>query len=288
MGMGEFNSDDHYIYYWGQNYHRRNGVAHIINKIFQNAVIGCKLKNYRKWQTTPALLPGKSCGQRSLIGYSPWGRKESDTTKLLASYLKTTKEKKRKICLFPRQTKLTAIQVCDITTDTKETEVDQCYEDLEDLLRTKTKKRHRINLRRLKCNSRKSGDDWSNRQVWFWSTKRSRAKAKRVLSREHISHSKHPFPKIPEMTLHTDITKWSMFKSDWLCFLHSLGKTLLAFALLHFVLQGQTCLLLQVTLDFLLLHSSPIWWKSEVTQSCPTLCDPMGYSLPCSSVHGIF
>jgi len=38
---------------------------------------------------------------------------------------------------------------------------------------------------------------------------------------------------------------------------HSLGKTLLAFVLLHFVLQGQICLLLQVSLDFLLLHSSP-------------------------------
>ena len=44
---------------------------------------------------------------------------------------------------------------------------------------------------------------------------------------------------------------------------HSLGKTLLAFALLHFVFQGQTCLLLQVFLDFLLLHSSPLWWKGS-------------------------
>ena len=34
----------------------------------------------RKWQSTPALLPGKSHGQKSLIGYSPWGRKESDMT----------------------------------------------------------------------------------------------------------------------------------------------------------------------------------------------------------------
>ena len=34
----------------------------------------------RKWQSTPALLPGKSHGRRSLIGYSPWGCKESDTT----------------------------------------------------------------------------------------------------------------------------------------------------------------------------------------------------------------
>ena len=39
----------------------------------------------RKWQSTPALLPGKSHGQRSLIGYSPWGRKESDMTELLAT-----------------------------------------------------------------------------------------------------------------------------------------------------------------------------------------------------------
>ena len=42
---------------------------------------------------------------------------------------------------------------------------------------------------------------------------------------------------------------------------HSLGKTLLAFALLHFVFQGQTCLLLHVSLDCPLLHSSPLWWK---------------------------
>ena len=37
----------------------------------------------RKWQSTPALLPGKSHGWRSLIGYSPWGHKESDTTEWL-------------------------------------------------------------------------------------------------------------------------------------------------------------------------------------------------------------
>ena len=37
----------------------------------------------RKWQSTPGLLPGKSHGQRSLVDYSPWGRKESDTTERL-------------------------------------------------------------------------------------------------------------------------------------------------------------------------------------------------------------
>ena len=44
-GMDEFNSDDHYIYYCGQESHRRNGVAFIIKKRFQNAVLGCNLKN---------------------------------------------------------------------------------------------------------------------------------------------------------------------------------------------------------------------------------------------------
>ena len=46
-GMGEFNSDDHYIYYCGQEYLRRNGVAIIVNKRVRNVVLGCNLKNDR-------------------------------------------------------------------------------------------------------------------------------------------------------------------------------------------------------------------------------------------------
>ena len=46
-GMGEFNSDDHYIYYCGQESLRRNGVAIIVNKRVRNAVLGCKLENDR-------------------------------------------------------------------------------------------------------------------------------------------------------------------------------------------------------------------------------------------------
>ena len=46
-GVGEFNSDDHYIYYCGQKSLRRNGVALIVNKRLQNAVLGCNLKNSR-------------------------------------------------------------------------------------------------------------------------------------------------------------------------------------------------------------------------------------------------
>jgi len=44
-GMGEFNSDDHYIYYYGQKSLRRNGVAIIVNKRVRNAVLGCNIKN---------------------------------------------------------------------------------------------------------------------------------------------------------------------------------------------------------------------------------------------------
>ena len=46
-GMGEFNSDDHYIYYCGQESLRRNRVSIIVNKRVQNAVLGCNLKNDR-------------------------------------------------------------------------------------------------------------------------------------------------------------------------------------------------------------------------------------------------
>ena len=45
--MGEFNSDDHYIYYYGQESLRRNGVAIMVNKRVRNAVLGCNLKNDR-------------------------------------------------------------------------------------------------------------------------------------------------------------------------------------------------------------------------------------------------
>ena len=46
-GMGEFNSDEHYIYYCGQESLRRNGVPIIVNKRVQKAVLGCNLKNDR-------------------------------------------------------------------------------------------------------------------------------------------------------------------------------------------------------------------------------------------------
>ena len=47
IGMGEFNSDDHYIYNCGQEFLRRNRVAIMVNKRLQNAVLGCSLKDVR-------------------------------------------------------------------------------------------------------------------------------------------------------------------------------------------------------------------------------------------------
>jgi len=82
--------------------------------------------------------------------------------------------------------------------------------------RTNTQKRCPFHHRGLECKSRKSRDTWSNRQVWPWSTKWSRAKANRVLPKECTGHRKHPLPTTQEKILHMYITRWSISKSDWL------------------------------------------------------------------------
>ena len=87
-GMGEFNSDDHYIYYCGQESLRRNGVAIMVNKRVWNAVHGCNLKNDR------------------MISVQFQGKPFS----------------------------ITVIQVYAPTSNTEEAEVEQFYEELQDLL----------------------------------------------------------------------------------------------------------------------------------------------------------
>ena len=122
-GIGEFNSDDHYIYYYGQESLRRNGVAIIVNKKVQNAVLGCNLKNDR------------------MIS----------------------------VCFQGKQFNIIVIQVYALTNNAEETEVEQFYEDLQDLL-DNTPKRCPFHYRGLQCKSRKSRVTWSNRQIWPWST----------------------------------------------------------------------------------------------------------------------
>ena len=81
--------------------------------------------------------------------------------------------------------------------------------------RTNTPKICHFHYRGLECKSRKSRNTWSNRQIWPWSTGRNRAKANRVLPRECTGHSKPSLPQ-HETTLHINITRWSILKSDWL------------------------------------------------------------------------
>ena len=64
-----------------------------------------------------------------------------------------------------------------------------------------------LHYRGLECKSRKSRNTWSNRQIWPWSTEWSRAKANRVLPREHTGHSKQRLPTTQEKMLHMDVTR---------------------------------------------------------------------------------
>ena len=82
--------------------------------------------------------------------------------------------------------------------------------------RTNTPQKCPFHYRGLEYKSRKPINTWRNRQIWPWSTNRNRAKANRVLPREHTGHSKHLFPVKQENTLHMDIIRWSIPKSDWL------------------------------------------------------------------------
>ena len=67
-GMGEFNSDDHYIYYCGQESLKRNGVALIVNRRVQNAVLRCNLKNDRM---ISVCFQGKSSNMTVIQAYVP-------------------------------------------------------------------------------------------------------------------------------------------------------------------------------------------------------------------------
>ena len=107
-----------------------------------------------------------------------------------------------------------AMQVYAPASNAEETEVEQFYEDLQDLPKLTPQKRCPFHYRRLECKGRKSRNTWSKRQIWPWGTKWSRTKANRVLPRDHSGHSKCPLPSTQEKTLHMDITRWSTPKSD--------------------------------------------------------------------------
>ena len=99
---------------------------------------------------------------------------------------------------------ITVIQVCAPTSNAEEGEVERFYEDLQDLLEITPPKdvlfiigdwNAKVGSQEINC---------SNRQLWPWSTKRSRAKANRLLPRKCTGHSKHPLPTTREDSTHGD------------------------------------------------------------------------------------
>ena len=113
---------------------------------------------------------------------------------------------------------ITVIQAYAPTSNTEEAEVEQSYEDLQDLLELTPKKYVLFIIG--DWNAKVGRNTGSNRQIWPWSTEWSRVKANWVLWRECTGHSKYPLPTTQEKTLHMDITRWSIPKSDWLYSLH--------------------------------------------------------------------
>ena len=121
--MCEFNSDDHYICYCGQESLRRNGVAIIVNKRVRNAVLGCNLKNDR------------------MIS----------------------------VCFQGKPFNITVIQVYALTSNAGEAEVEQFYEDLQDLeLTPKRDVLFIIGDWKAKVGSQEIPGNW---QIWPRSTK---------------------------------------------------------------------------------------------------------------------
>ena len=83
-GMGEFNPDDHYIYYCGQESLRRNGVAIMVNQRVQNAVLGCSLKNDR---IISVRLQGKPFSITVIQVYAPTSYTEEAEVEWFYEYL---------------------------------------------------------------------------------------------------------------------------------------------------------------------------------------------------------
>ena len=126
-------------------------------------------------------------------------------------------ENDRKIlaCFQGKWLSITVFQVYILISNAEEVEVEKLYEDLQDLLELTCQKEvlFIIGDWNAKVGSR---NIWSNRQIWPWYTKRSRAKANRVLPRERTGHSKHLLSTTQQKTVHMGITTWSKPKSDWL------------------------------------------------------------------------
>ena len=105
-GMGEFDSDDHYIYYCGQESLRRNRIAIIVNKRVQNAVLGCNLKNNKMISVH---FQGKSFNTMVIQVYAPTSNSEEgeveqfyeDLQDLLELLLLLSRCSRVRLCVTP-------------------------------------------------------------------------------------------------------------------------------------------------------------------------------------------
>ena len=209
-GMGEFNLDDYYIYCWRQESLRRNGVALIVNRASRVAQL---VKNppamWEAWVQSlgweDPLEKGEATHCSILPWRIPWTIQSVGLQRIRHSWatftfthsqqrvwnavLRCSRKSGKMISVHFRGKPfhITVIQLYAPTTNTKEAEVEWFYEGLEDFLELTPKKRCPFHHRGLECNSRKSGDTWSNRQIWPWSTKWSRAKANSFVKIMHWS-----------------------------------------------------------------------------------------------------
>ena len=117
------------------------------------------------------------------------------------------------VCLQGKPFNMTVIQVYAPTSNTEEAEVEQFYEDLQDLLELTPKKDVLFILR--DWNAKVGSQETPGVTGKFGLGMRNEAGQRlRVLPRKCTGHSKHPLPTTQEKTLHMDITRWSTPKSD--------------------------------------------------------------------------
>ena len=191
--MGEFNSDDHNIYYCGQESLRSKGVALIVNKRVGNALLLLLSHFSCVWLfATPWTVAHQAPASMGFSRQEYWSGLPFPSPLKCTAWTQSPNCRMILVHFQGKSFYSKVIQVYVPTTNPKEVEVEWFYEGLWDLLKL-TPECCPFHHRGLECKSRKPRDVWNNRQVWPWSTKWSRTKANRVLPREHSSHSKHLF-----------------------------------------------------------------------------------------------